>query len=363
MAENRGTGMIRFKSAFRETFGLGPFAIASFVLVILLTLFAVFWFFYSAPPATITMTSGPPGSIFQANAEKYRKVLAASGITLKILTSEGSLQNLKRLADPSSHVDIGFVQGGEADGMDISNLVSLGSLYYAPILVFYRNDKPIDILRQFEGMRLAIGPEGSGTRTLALALLAANGIKPGGATRLLPLEGDKAVQALIDGDVNAVFLMGESASVRNIKRLIYATGVRMVSLSQAEGYSRRIAYLNKMVLPMGSVDFGKNIPGHDVQLIGPAVELVARKGLHPALTDLLIEASQQIYGKAGLLHYQGEFPAPQQHEFRLSPEALRYYKSGKTFLYRALPFRFASLINRVLLVFVPLAVLLIPTIK
>ncbi|MDA8085443.1 MAG: hypothetical protein M0Z75_01975 [Nitrospiraceae bacterium] len=364
MRNDQRAGLSRYQSMFKETFGLGPAAALTFlVFVILALLFAVYWFFHSAPPSTIIMTSGPRGSIFRANAEKYKKILARSGIHLNILASEGSLQNLTRLTDPSFKADIGFVQGGETGGLNIANLVSLGSLYDAPILIFYRNDKPIELISRFEGMRLAIGPPGSGTRTLSLALLAANGIRPGGATPFSGLDGDKAVQALIDGDVDAVFLMGDSASVRNIKRLIYATGVRIFSFKQAAAYSRRIVYLNKMVLPMGSVDFGQNIPEHDVDLVGPTVELIARKGLHPALTDLLIEASREIYGSANLLRHQGEFPAPQQHEFTLSKEAVRYYKSGASFLYRSLPFRFASLANRILVVVVPLIVVLIPGLK
>ena len=363
MTEERRAGMAGFRSAIRETFGFSPMTAVSFAFAALATLFAVYWFLHSAPPGSITITSGPPGSIFLEHAEKFKKILAKNGITLRIITSEGSVQNLKRLADPSFKADIGFVQGGEAGGLDTGRLVSLGTLYYAPVLIFYRNYKPVQVLSRFKGKRISIGPEGSGTRILALALFAANGIKPGGTTRFLSLEGGKAVQALINGDVDAVFLMGESASVQNMKRLVYAPGIRMFSFGQADAYSRRMVYLDKMVLPEGSADLGKNIPRHDMQLIGPSVELVARKGLNPALTDLLIEAAQETYGNATPLHRQGEFPSPQRHEFPMSAEALRYYKSGKTFLYRSLPFRFAGLANRVLLVFVPLVLLLVPGFK
>ncbi len=98
-------------------------------------------------------------------------------------------------------------------------------------------------------------------------------------------------------------------------------------------------------------------------LIGPTVELVARPDLHPALSDLLIEAATQVHGKAGLLKRQGEFPAPLEHEFRISDEAVRFYKSGKSFLYRSLPFWLASLANRILVAFVPMVVILIPVLR
>jgi len=77
-------------------------------------------------------------------------------------------------------------------------------------MVFYRG-APIELLSQFSGKRLAIGPGGSGTRRLALTLLEANGIKVGGPTALLDLEPENASKALKEGTIDAAFLMGEAA--------------------------------------------------------------------------------------------------------------------------------------------------------
>ena len=60
---------------------------------------------------------------------------------------------------------------------------------------------------------------------------------------------------------------------------------------------------------------------------------------------------------------RGEFPVAQEHEFRISEDATRYYTSGKTYLYRTFPYGVASLITRLLAVIVPLGLLLIPAIK
>jgi hypothetical protein len=93
------------------------------------------------------------------------------------------------------------------------------------------------------------------------------------------------------------------------------------------------------------------------------VELVARENLHPALSDLLIEAAREVHGSARLLQRAGEFPTPLVHEFRISDDAARYYTSGKTFFYRSLPFWLASLADRMLVVFLPIFVVLIPGLK
>ena len=54
---------------------------------------------------------------------------------------------------------------------------------------------------------------------------------------------------------------------------------------------------------------------------------------------------------------------PLEHEYRISSDANRYYKSGKSFLYRYLPFWMASMVNRILVVFVPMVLILIPGMK
>jgi len=357
-------GLHKLQSLFTEVFGLGRAAVLSAVISIIVVLvLGLFLFFYLAPPSTITITTGPDGSTFRRTAERYAKILQRNGVTLKILPSEGSGDNIKRLADPSSKVDIGFVQSGVNKGVKTDKLVSLGSISYQPLLVFYRSASHIELLSQLIGKRVAVGEVGSGTHTLSLALLAANGIEPGGPTKVLEMDSDKAAEAILNGKVDAVFLMGDSVSTALIRQLLHTPGIKLFDFTQADAYTRRIPYLNKITLPKGSIDFGKGTPAQDIFLVAPTVELIAREYLHPALTDLLIEAAQEVHSGAGLLRHKGEFPAPIEQEIRISAEASRFYKSGKSFLYRYLPFRFASLVNRIVVVFVPMIVLLLPALR
>jgi TRAP-type uncharacterized transport system substrate-binding protein len=355
---------IKPRSMFKEVFGLGRAAtFIAVISVIVVLVLGLFLFFHLAPPNTITITSGPDGSVFRKTAERYAKILQPNGITLRILPSEGSVDNIKRLADPSSKVDIGFVQGGVTKGIKIDKLVSLGSISYAPIFVFYRGGSNIEFLSQLIGRRVAVGEVGSGTHTLSLALLAANSIEPGGPTKLLEMDSDEAAGAILNGKVDAVFLMGDSVSTTLIRQLLHTPGIKLFDFTQADGYTRRITYLNKITLPKGSIDFGKGTPAQDVFLLAPTIELIAREDLHPALSDLLLEAAREVHSGAGLLRRKGEFPAPIEQEIRISNDATRFYKSGKSFLYRYLPFRFASLVNRLVVVFVPMVVLLLPVLR
>lgn len=354
----------RLPNIFAENFGLSwGLSLALVCFTGFVSCFAIYWFIHSAPPRTITLTSGPAGSSFERNAEKYRAILARNGVALKILSSQGSQENLQRLADPAAQVDIGFVQGGISDGTNTQNLISLGNIAYEPLLVFYRGTNSVRFLSEFQGKRLAIGSAGSGTHSLALTLLWTNGVSAGGTTQLLALDAEEAAKGLMGGTVDAVFMMGDSASSQTMRTLLHSHDVQLLSFEQAEAYTRRFNYLNKLRLPEGSIDFGKNLPSQDVWLIGPTVELVARPDLNAAISDLLLDAAREVHGNATLLQNQDEFPNATQHEYKISADASRYYKSGKKFLYLKLPFWIASLVNRVLVVFVPMMLVLIPGLR
>jgi len=368
--ENRKKIMTTLKVHVKRTsakltalFGRGMVVSMSIILIVSLVVCTViFVFINSSAPNTITITSGPAGSTFQNYAEKYKKILAREGVTLKILPSEGSLANLQKLSNQKMSVDVGFVLGGEADGINIANLVSLGSISYQPLMIFYRGDVK-KLLSDFKGLRLDIGPIGSGTHSLALTLLKTNGVEPNDGTIFVDTVSGDSVRALLNNRIDAIFVMGDSTSAVMMRELLHASNVKLFNFSQADGYARRINYLNKLELPKGVLDFGKDIPAEDTYLIGPTVELIARKNLHPALSDILLEAAQEVHGTPSIFRKRGEFPSPQEHEFRISPDATRYYTSGKSYLYRTFPFGIASLIARMLAIIIPAALFLIPAMK
>lgn len=332
------------------------------LVIVAIICVAIFTFFNSATPTTITIATGEEGSVFQRNALKYKKILAREGVDLILLPSNGSIDNLNKLADKRVNVDVGYVQSGIAEGINIDKLMTLGSVGYQPLMIFYRGESK-HLISDFEGQRLNIGEPGSGTRSLALNMLKENGILPGGSTLLIKKPGKDTVADLLEDRLDAIFVMGDSASLELMKTLVKTPGINIFNFNQADGYTRRIKYLHKLVLPEGSINLGKNIPVNDLNLIAPSVELIARDSLHPALSDLLLDVAQEVHGSASMFVKSGEFPNLSTQEYRISPDAIRYYKSGKSFLYRDFPFWMASFINRVLVVIVPLLLILIPAVK
>src|SRR5215510_4959370 len=170
-------------------------------LVVVLSCVVAFQWVKPAPPSRVVIATGRSDGAYYRYAQLYRERFAKAGITLDVRETSGSVENIRLLEDPRSGVDIAFVQGGTASAATkTESLVSLGSLYFEPLWVFSRTAPGPTDLRALRGRRLAVGPEGSGTRAVALTLLAANGITETTA-RLLPLTGTDAVQALRRGAV------------------------------------------------------------------------------------------------------------------------------------------------------------------
>lgn len=354
--------MAKLKAGFLSLRDL--FATAWWVILIAGIGFVVaYQFVEPAPPRRIVITTGGEAGAYYQFAQRYATLLARSGITAEVRPSAGSLDNLERLQRDEAQV--GFVQGGVVepkgeDEVDNSGLLSLGSVFYEPVWVFYRGERDIERLSELHGKRIAIGQEGSGVRQLAQQLLAANDIVPG--QHLVPLAGLKAAEELQQGRIDAAFIIAaEKAPV--IQVLLRSPGIKVMSFAQADAYQRRFPFLTKLHLPQGVADLVRDLPPKEVTLLAPTANLVIRDDLHPALQSLLLQAAADVHGKSGFFQERGEFPAYKDGLFPLSEVAERYFKSGPPFLQRYLPFWLAVLIDRLVVMLVPIFALLIPLLK
>lgn len=332
---------------------------------VLLLVAAAVWialqFVQPAPPKRVVISTGGQSGGYFTLGQKYAAFLKKNGITLEVRASAGSLENVALLKDEKSDVSVALLQGGVTDAQELPNVVSLGRLFPEPLWIFYRGTEKVERLHQLKGKRIAIGPEGSGTRVLALRLLKASQIDDTAST-LMPLAGMEAAEALRSGAIDAAFLaVAPEAPV--IQALIRDPEARLMNLQHAEAYTRLFPYLQKIVLPQGAYDLVQNIPASDVHMVAPVAALVAREDLHPAIIGLLVEAARDAHGRGGLFHRGGDFPKPLDPEFELSEDADRYYKAGPSFLKRHLPFWLATFIERMSVVAVPLIGAIIPLIK
>ena len=313
------------------------------------------------PPHKIVMATGAQGGAYHELGIRYREILAQAGVEVQLLTTSGAIENLTRLRDPRSGVDIGFIQGGTTTQKESPGVESLGTLFYDPLWFFTRISGSRTYLSRTEGLsgrRLSIGPEGSGTRYLMLQLLERNKI----VAELFGFTPDVAAEKLIAGEIDAVFIVATWDSPV-VQRLITAQGIELRSFPRADAYIQLYPFLNKVVLQEGVGDLATNRPPSDIVLVAPKASLAVRADLHPAIQYLLLAAAVEIHSGPGLFRKAGQFPAAESIDIPLSDAAQRFYKSGQPFLHNYLPFWIAELVARVLVVFVPLALVLYPFFK
>jgi TRAP transporter TAXI family solute receptor len=331
------------------------------ILITLLGFIVAYQFVEPAPPRRITIGTGDPSGAYYAFAQRYRELLAKEGITLEIRSTAGSVENVKLLEAKEGGVDIAFVQGGIGEPTAHPELRSLGSLYFEPLWVFYHRGLQIKRLPDLRGKRIAVGPEESGVKAIATKLLAPNGINPQTAT-LLPLGGEKAVEALREKRAEAAFFVvsPQSSLIRN---LFSEKDLNLLSFERGEAYQRANRFLSILRLPEGVMDFEKNVPDRDVLLPAPAANLAVRQDFHPALADLLIGVAMEVHGAPGLFQDLNEFPSQKYLDFPLHKEAQRFFRTGPTFLKKYLPFWAAVFIERAKVMFLPLFTLLLPLVR
>jgi len=136
--------------------------------------------------------------------------------------------------------------------------------------------------------------------------------------------------------------------------------LKLLSYSKAEAYQRRLSFITKLTLPPGVIDLANDLPEREIELIGTKEMLAARSGLHPALIHLLVDAAAEIHGRKGLFEQAGEFPGTTQVDLRVSTDADQHKRFGRSILYQYLPFWFATLVERAIIILLPLAAVLLP---
>jgi TRAP-type uncharacterized transport system substrate-binding protein len=314
------------------------------------------------PPRTITISTGPPDSDYALMGTQYARVLKHSGINVRLLASAGSAENLARLNDPRSDVQVGFAQGGLTDGAHSPTLESLGTIAYEPFWFFLRQDLPGNSLAEsLNGRKIAIGPAGSGSQALATKFLAMYSVAPG-TLQLVPLNAQDAAAAIERGDIDAAAMIS-SWNSESLQRLLHNPKIRLATFTRADAYIALLPYLNKLILPAGVISLADNLPPADVNLLAPKASLIIRRDLHPAIQYLLLEAAAEINSAPNIFQRPGQFPAAEAVDVPLAADARQFYKSGPPFLQRYLPFWLAVFAARFLLLLIPAVGILYPLLR
>ncbi len=309
------------------------------------------------PPSEITLSAGRPDGVYYPYAQRYASKFAERGLTLRVLESDGAVQNLARLRGTAApRADLAFIQGGIGYPGVLretgDRVLTLARVDIEPLWIFSRVPG-LDSLQQLQGLRVSLGGRGSGTRRLAEALLE--------QVRLTPkdlqdsaLAGVVAAQALRQGTLDAMVLVSAPQSPV-ISTLLHAPGVHLVQLRSSAALTERLPYLATRLLPQGALDPAGVVPARDATVLVTTSSLVARADLDPAVQRLATEVAREVHGGGGLFHRAGEFPSMRSIEYPGSAEARRTLAHGLPWLEQQLPFWWAQVAWRLLVICLPVA--------
>jgi TRAP transporter TAXI family solute receptor len=310
-------------------------------------------------PAVLRIGTGPAHGYYDNFAEELQHVVAEHGITLELMATAGSMENIHLLLE--GEIDVGLVQSGNLSDSESAELESVAAVFYEPVLVVERADWAAEHSRDVDGGRIAIGTPGSGVHALALALLTDQGIGEGvpPGTRLVEIGEERAVEALLAGEVDSALFV-TSLELPWVYPVFAEPDLVVADFPLAEAFTRHYRYLRRVVIPAGLIDLGSEIPPQDVQVIATTASLVVRSDIHPAVIPLLIQSAREQLYQGGLMARPGEFPSAFGVDAPLADAALDYFERGPTFIYRWLPFRYAFAATRLAILLIPMATLLYP---
>ncbi|MGB5792194.1 TAXI family TRAP transporter solute-binding subunit [Poseidonibacter sp.] len=330
------------------------------ILLVIASFYITAQFIQPSPKKEFTSATGSKDGQYYKTALLYKKILEDEKVKVNIVTSSGSMQNLQLLQDKK--VDIAFVQNGIELNEKQKHLKAIGSIYYEPIWVFYKNKKyTIDYIVELTSKKISVGVEGSGTNHLALQILKDNGISKENST-LYSYDSSKSKKLLMNDKIDAMFVVG-SANSKVIKELLEDSSINVFSFKRSKAYSRKYNYLESLSLYEGTIDLYRNIPYEDSNLLATTANLVINDSLSDELQRLLLRKLFTIHNKKGLFEKNDQFPNISNLTIPVSEEAQRYYTYGDTWLEKIFPYWIASNLDRLKILLIPLLTLLFPLFK
>lgn len=316
------------------------------------------WLLDLIPPKRITFAAGRPGGAYYALAEQYQSILARDDITLEILDTAGSVANVDAMTRATNPVDAGLVQGG-VPIPDGAELEALATIFLEPLWVFHAGQMPeaADIAA-WQGLRVAAGEPGSGTRFVIESIVETLGLELG-PDSYVPLGGAAAADALRNGRVDlAVFVAPASAPY--LDALFTDPTLNVSQIRDREALVRQLPFVQLADIPPSAFDYAERLPPERIDLVAMVGRLVAQSDLHPALVDRLVTAARSVHSSRDLITGEGRFPSTQAADMPVNAQAVAILSREPNRLHELLPFWVVAQINSFAILLLPILFLLVP---
>jgi TRAP-type uncharacterized transport system substrate-binding protein len=319
------------------------------------------WLLDLVPPKHLSIAAGRPGGAYYTLAEQYARILARDGISVEILDTAGSVENVEALVRKDDPADAAFLQGGVPLPED-APVLALAATFLEPLWIFHRGAlaQPADPL-SWRDLSIAAGEAGSGTRFVVDAVVAALGADPG-QFRLVPIGGAEAADALQSGSVD-VALFVAPVDAPYLQPLFAAPDMVLSPIRDTEALVRRLPFAMLTDIPRAGLDYAAVRPPDRIELLAMVGRLVAQGDLHASLVDRLVRAARELHSDRDLITEEGAFPGTAGLELSVNPQAATLLSKPPSPLYRFLPYWVVAQINSFALLLLPVLVILIPLMR
>ena len=317
------------------------------------------------PPKTAYLATGQDGSSYKGIAKNFQSFFNKHGINLELISTKGLAQGLQGLHDTQSEINASFLTVGFASAKDYPDLVSLGSVQYAPIWIFYRGPevKTHDPFQYLANKNISIGPPGEATNSLFQKLREISSTKPGFAKTIQELPHKDGALALHEGKLDALFIV-DSIQSKVVNELLQDPSIKVMNFTLADAYLKKLPFLQKLVIPKGSRNIEKIDPPEDITILATTTNLLVERDTHRAIQwAFLLAAKESNEISDSFFSSPGFFPKDIDRSFPLSPIAERFYKEGTPSLFHYAPIWIASLLDSMWVYILAFFALIYPAIK
>ncbi|SMC30755.1 TAXI family TRAP transporter solute-binding subunit [Polynucleobacter kasalickyi] len=339
-----------------------PKRLIIFILFIIASASIILHLYFPTPPKKIIIATGGEKGAYYAMGQEIKRRLADSGITVEVRKTQGSVENLELLNDPTSGVDIAIVQSGISNAKERPNLESLTGLFYEPVWVAFQpkafpKGTPSSIA-EIKDKRIGIALVGSGTRKITDQIFELNGVSTK-SPNFFAADPESLFNKLQAHELDvAIFVYKAEAPF--IGKVFKDHDIKFMSFGEAYGYLQAMPSLTVINIPRSVLDIPTDTPEKEIRVISPVAELVINERFHPAITTLLMNEMNDVINDPTIVAVENTFPNVNHLSFKVNEDAEEYVKNGLSIVDQYLPFWVAVWFDRLIRVVLPLLAVLLP---
>ena len=280
-------------------------------------------------PQKIVIATGSAKGYYDKLGGEIKKDIerAHPRVTVEILPTNGSQKNLELVENKKA--DFGFYQN---NGSTSDSIRAVANIHSEALHLIVKKQAGIQAINDLKGKIVAIGPEGSGTRLMALEVLNHYSIKIEDFKYARSYGFNEVEASFSSGDLDAAFVVMGIFAPLLIDLFRQNDDLQLVSIEYAEALSLKHRHISTYHIPKGAYSADIPVPNANFTTISVKASLVTTKQT-PAfvakyLTKLLLSSSFRKKKNMNLMELNDTF-AQTEGDFELHRGALAYYNRQK----------------------------------